>query len=171
MRWLDKTAQLLKGLSYWQVKLSTGREFSELDQAVAFEPDPATGLLVARKRKIEWLEDIISSGDGAHIRELHLITPQGDASLQIFEPYSAFQIKRGVIPLLSNGLRIMNAQIIGRVSNHETGDCLATIWDVQEQRLYVDHLTTVRDFKRWRPGVADMGSLNYRMVGLEGIPE
>ena len=163
---LSKNAQLMRGQSYWQVKLTTGRTFSELDEPVKFEPDPVTGRMVARKRKIEWAEDIVASGDTAHIKEIHLITPQGDAYLSIVEPYSAIQFKRGTMMILGAGQRIANAHIIGRVDNLETGDCTATIWDVQEQHLYVDHQTNVKTFAAWRPGVAAVGLLALDAIGL-----
>lgn len=163
---LNKTAQLLRGQSYWQVKLTSGREFSELDQKVAYAPDPVNGRPIARKRHIEWREDIVASGDNARIRELHLVTPQGDACLMIGEPYTAFQFKRGTMLPLHSGIRLMNAHIIGRVDNKETGSCTAVIWDVQEQKLYIDQMTNVRNFAAWRPGVIPVGAIQLDAVGV-----
>lgn len=165
--YLDKAMQLARGQSYWRVKLTSGREVSEFDEKIAFTPDPVGGRLVARSRKIEWREDLIGSGDTAHIAEVHLVTPKGDACLFIGEAYTAFQTHRGTALPMAGGLRIMNAQIIGRVDNKETGECTAVIWDVQTQCLYTDFHTKITDFAAWRPGIAAPGSMNWRALGVE----
>jgi hypothetical protein len=133
---------------------------------VAFEPDPTYGHMVARKRKIEWREDIVASGDCAHIQELHLVTPQGDAYLLLSEPHTAIQMSRGTLLPLHGGIRIKNMQLIGRVDNRETGACTAVIWDVQEQKLYPDFQTTVKDFAAWRDGVIPVGAMNTDVMGV-----
>lgn len=156
---------IFTGQSYWKVRLTSGKEVSELGTKVEHVIHPQTGKLVARKRKIEWLEDITASGDNAHIKELILCTPRGDAHMPISEPYTAFQLHRGFASLFT-GERMLLAQIIGRVDDKETGACTAAIWDVQEQRLYIDHHTTVSSFSAWRPGVAAVGALSLEVVGV-----
>jgi len=151
--------RLARGFSYWKVKLGSGTTRSELD--MSFD-------LVRGTRPLEWLEDIIGSGDLQHVQELTLCTPKGNATFAINEPYTAFQFKIGFVPLLG-GERTVNAQIVGRVENKETGLCRATIWDVVEQKLYIDYMTSVLAFKAWRPGLADIGRLNLDALDLRGI--
>jgi hypothetical protein len=163
---LDKAAQLLRGQSYWRVKLTSGRTFSELDHAVKFTPDPLTGRLVARSRAVEWLEDIVGSGSTANISQIALVTPHGTVSLEITEPETAFQFKRGIVDMFGGG-RHMEAQIIGRLENRETGACVTHIWDGRHQQLFANFSTSVKDFASWRPGeVIAPGQLAYHVVGV-----
>jgi hypothetical protein len=62
--------------------------------------------------------------------------------------------------------RIANAQIIGRVNNRLTGACTAIIWDVQKQELFIDHETTIYNFKRWCADAADIGAINWEAMGI-----
>lgn len=153
---LTSSLHILDGRSYWKVKLTTGKEFSECDHSF----DLLRGL-----RSVDWALDVVGSGDNARIAELTLCTPQGDATMPITESYTAFQLKRGISDLFTLN-RTLQAQIIGRVDNKETGDCTAVIWDVVEQKLYIDHKTNVRNFKTWREGMADIGALNLEVVGV-----
>lgn len=164
---LSTTTRLSRGQSYWQVTLKTGRTFHEGQVASNF----SHGL-----HNIAWFEDIVGSGDCGRIRELTLCTPEGDVTLPILEPCTAFQLQRGTTALFT-GEKIVNCQIIGRVDDRGTGACTAVIWDVQGEEmpdgtmkhLYIDHFTTVKDFVRWREGVADVGQLSYDVVGLRNI--
>ncbi len=156
---------IFTGQSYWKVLLTSGKEVSELGTKVEHTMHPRTGKIVARRRKIEWLEDLTATGDVAHIKELILCTPQGHAHLLVSEPYTAFQLHRGFSSLFGSE-RFTTAQIIGRVDNKETGDCTAVIWDGLEQKLYIDHKTTVLGFKRWREGVTDVGAISLEVVGV-----
>lgn len=159
------TAQqrLQRGLSYWKVKLTTGKEFHEGQITFDFLHGP---------HNISWIEDIVGSGDNKHISELTLCTPEGDVTIPILEPYTAFQFQRGTISLF-NGERIANCQVIGRVDNKETGACISAIWDVQGdsegKHLYIDYFTSVFNFEKWREGVADSGPMNYDVLGLRHI--
>lgn len=154
---LTTAMKILKGMSYWRVVLASGKVISEDD--MSFD-------LLRGRRPVDWALDIVGAGDIKNIKELHLITPEGDACMPIGEPYTAFQFKRGTVMMFSGCQRIMNAQIIGRVDDKETGACTAVIWDVQEQKLYVDHLTTVHNFSAWREGVAAVGALSLEIVGV-----
>lgn len=162
---LDKALHLAQGQSYWRVKLTTGQTFSEFDQASKFVPDPHTGRMVARQRAIEWKEDIVGSGDAARIAELSLVTPRGVVSLDISTPYTAFQLKRGIVEAFS-GKRYMEAQIIGRVEDKETGRCTAHIWDCKHRQLVVGFQTSVQSFERWHPDIIPPGALALEVVGI-----
>lgn len=156
---------IARGQSYWKVFLTSGKEVSEVGTKVEFVHDQETGKPVARKRQIQWYDDIVASGDARRIKELCLVTPDGEVRLPIIEPYSAFQLHRGTM-LPFTGERLCNMQLIGRVDNKETGDCTACIWDAIEQKLYTDVLTTVFDFCAWREGVAKVGTINLDVVGV-----
>lgn len=146
------------GHSYWKVKLNSGKEISEL--GMSFD-------LLRGTRSIEWLEDIVGSGDNARIAAITLCTPHGNATLLIGEAYTTFQLKQGTMTISERGTeRILQAQIIGRVDDKATGECTAVIWDVLEQRLYTDFKTNVRDFAAWRPGTMPIGALHLDVVGV-----
>jgi hypothetical protein len=155
---LVHTSMILAGQSYWKVKLRSGKEFSELD--VSFD-------LLRGSHSIDWALDIVGSGDNgaqsdgqAKIAELTLCTPQGNATLKITEPYSAFQLKCGASAMFSNE-RILLAQIIGRVEDKESGLCTCCLWDVQEQRLDPQYMSSVKNL-----GYRNIGALSLEVVGL-----
>jgi hypothetical protein len=148
--------------------MRSGKEFSELDKS--FD-------LLRGTRPVDWALDIVGSGDNgkqsdgqARIEELYLCTPQGEVSLSISEPYTAFQLKRGTMDLLGWN-RIIQAQIIGRLDDSETGRCTAYIWDVQEQRLYGEWQTYITNFAAWREGIIPIGALNLEPIGLKPMEE
>ena len=151
------TTMLLAGEAYWKVRLISGREYSEYD--LAFD------VRAGGMRSVDWARDIVGSGDNARVAELTLCTRAGNATLLIGEPCVAFQLKRGTMSLFGE-TRILEAQIIGRVDNHETGDCTCAIWDVQQQRLYTDYTTTVHQFAAWRDGITAIGALSLPVLGV-----
>jgi len=152
--------RLSRGLSYWEVTLKSGKKIHEGQVCVDF---------LHGSHNISWIEDIIGSGDNKNILEVSLVTPKGKISIPILEPYTCFQLQRGTTSLLTNE-KIQNCQIIGRVDDRDTGACISVIWDnLSDQKLYVDHFTTVKHFAKWREGIADIGPLNYDVVGLRHI--
>jgi hypothetical protein len=117
---LVHTSMILAGQSYWKVKMRSGKEYSERD--LSFD-------LLRGSHSIDWALDITGSGDNgaqsdgqAKIAELTLCTPDGNATLTITEPYSAFQLKCGASSMFGNE-RILLGQIIGRVEDKESGRC------------------------------------------------
>jgi hypothetical protein len=155
MQFLTKVHRFARGESYWKAILTSGRELSE----VQLNRDTS-----GKHRPIRWLEDIVSSGDGARIAELWLCTPQGEAALRIFEPYTAYQFNQNVTTLKEGTRRI--AQIVGRVDNKETGQGIAFIWDTTTQTLYKDDQASVLAFHAWRPGIAPIGALSLDVIGV-----
>jgi hypothetical protein len=83
---------LLAGESFWKVELRSGKTLSELDTKPVYVEGRA--VLV---RRLEWLEDIISSGDIARVKSVFLVTPRGTASIAVRESYTAFQFCRGTL--------------------------------------------------------------------------
>lgn len=162
---LDKALQLSRGCSYWRVELKNGKVHSELDQKMAFEGLSSSGLPIARSRKIEWT-DLVKNDDVKNIRYVTLVTPKGEATLYCPEDYTAIQMKKGTMIMLCANQRMANAQIIGRVDNRHTGACTAIIWDVQKQDLYIDHETSIYDFKKWNADTADIGAINWKGMGI-----
>jgi len=172
---LTSLIYLAQGLSYWKVKLrptslSKRREFSELDM---------TWDAVRGHRQLDWALDIVGTGDNNRIEELMLCTPQGEVVMPFYEPRTAFQFKRGTLDMLSNG-RIIQAQIIGRVENRETGVCTACIWDVrghdekvesgvllpQKKHLYLDFVTTIHNFGAWHTDIVPVGAMSREVIGV-----
>lgn len=155
------TSMKLEGLSYWRVKLQSGREYSEGDIALL----PSAGYVMPRPGRIDWANDIVGSGDNARIQELWLCTPAADFMLEVDREHPAFQLHRGGVDLLT-GTRTMLAQICGRIEDKATGACKAFIWDIVEQRIYTLE-TNVHDFAAWRPGVIPIGPLALKVQGID----
>lgn len=158
------TNHIARGLSYWRVTLASGKTLTE--GQLSFD-------LLRGTRNVDWALDLVGSGDIRNVRELTLCYPQGEATLDIFEPYTAFQMKGGTQLFFGSGEKVEQFQLIGRVDNKETGDCTCAIWDVLEQRLYVDHHTSVRDFAPWRENVAPLKAISFEVTGIRlngGVP-
>lgn len=156
MRMIQELTTLGSGQSYWKAKLSTGKVLCELDTV--------TDIRSASTRKVEWLEDLIGSGDLDKVREVMLCTPQGDAHIATERECAFFQLKQGIASLF-DGERTRTAQIVGCL-NDDDGGCVCAIWDALEQRLYTDFSTNVLRFDKWRDGIIPPGRLAIEALGL-----
>lgn len=161
---LRQVRAFVMGESYWKVVLTSGKTLSELDERTYID-----GEKVIRVRRLEWLEDIIGSGDIAKVRKVMLCTPQGTAHIEAREPYTAFQFSRGVMNMLgSQYARVKNCQVVGVVTDKETGGCDCAIWDAQTRQLYTMR-NCVKNFSAWREGVIPVGRLNIEAMDLRGV--
>lgn len=155
-----------QGQSYWRVILDTNRAWSQLDMVY----DPLRGDPEKKyQRSLEWHEDLVATGDVRRIRELWLHTPIGDAALRVSESGTAYQLNAAGLLMdicSTGGGRQRDAQIIGRVDHKETGRGVAYIWDVHTRQLYKDEQASVLHFTGWRPGIADLGELAWRHMGV-----
>lgn len=154
MRLLHELTTLAAGQSFWRVRLSTGRIMSELGTV--------HDLRRGTTRHMEWLEDLIGSGDIARVREVTLCTPRGDVHLVVEEPYTAFQFSQGMVSLEG---RRKSAQVVGVVTDKAIGACEYAVWDVAMQQVYTG-TTSVYSFEAWRPGVVPFGALNLAALDV-----
>jgi hypothetical protein len=159
---LKQLRTFMVGESYWKVVFQNGDELSELDTKPYLD-----GERVMRVRSVEWLEDIIGSGDLKNVKEAMLCTPKGTAHLTVTEPYTVFQFSRGTLSML-DGQRIKNMQAVGVVTDRETGECEVAIWDQHTQKIYT-MINNVKDFQAWREGVIAPGRLNIEVLDLRGV--
>ena len=174
---------------YWAVKLSTG--------TWVCEAHTKTDLRTGSVRYFDWSNDLVASGDVLKIAQLWLLCPSSKRSplgntawLQITESGTAFQFKVSTVDsIVVESVRSLQAHIIGKVTNKETGDCEVFIWDTYQQglitpttRIY-DSLTNsyrkdsngnpvyagkanVYNFHSWREGIAPLGRLELSTVGV-----
>jgi hypothetical protein len=159
---LKQLRAFIVGESYWKVTFTNGKTLSELDTKPYIDGDK-----VVRVRSVEWLEDVIGSGDLRNVKEAMLVTPQGVAHFTVTEPYTVFQFSRGTLAALT-GERIKNFQSIGVVVDKDTGECECAIWDQQSKQLYT-MFNNVKDFVAWREGVIPIGMLNIKALDLRGV--
>jgi len=146
--------------SYWQVTLSTGRRLSEMD--VVSSP------LQGSERPADWTLDLVTTGDILKVKELCLIYPgwfTRPAILKITEPGTAFQFKTASAMAFGANGRQLEAQVIGRITNKETGACECYIWD--RHLGLIGYQSNVRTFGSWDPGrIAPIGELSQNVIGL-----
>lgn len=142
--------RIKEGFSFWKVTLDSGKTRTELDH-VGF-------------RMLDWHDDLVANGDVAHIKEICLCTPQGEAHMPIYRPNSTLKLNGGIVDLLAGGRRA-TFQLVGRVEDSE-GLCICCIWDVLEQKLYLDFVSNVHGFGAWRSNISALGSLNYEGMGV-----
>lgn len=176
--------------SYWAVRLSTGEWLCE----ARTKTDLRTGM----ERFFDWSNDLVANGDVLKIRELWLLCPPSRTSplgntarLDITEPGTAFQLKIATIDSsIVASSRTVQAHIIGRIDNKETGECTCYIWDTVQDGLCTPETmiydpmtgsakrdehgnlayagkTSVYNFHSWRPGsLAPLGRLELATVGV-----
>lgn len=163
--------------SYWAVKLNNDDWVCE----ARLKMDLARGEM----RLYDWSNDLVSTGDVMQVKELWLFCPPSRTSplgntarLPIVEPGTAFQFK--VATADSTGTRTVQAHIIGRVTNKETGDCECFIWDTEQDGLCTPETpiftlgrepsyagrTNVYNFRSWRPSIAPLGALKLDDLGV-----
>lgn len=147
------------GESYWKVEFRSGRILSELDTKTVLDGQ------ILRVRDVEWLEDLIGSGDLKNIKRVELHTPKGSVQLDITEPYTAFQMSRGTLSMLE-GVRIKNMQLIGKVTDKAVGQATAYVWDVQDQELYQIEFDIREGLPAWRVGVIPVGKMNLTAMDV-----
>lgn len=150
IRTIEHYNRIKQGLSFWAVTLDTGKIRTELDYV---------GL-----RTLDWHDDFVANGDVAHITEICLCTPQGEAHMPIFRPNSTLKLNGGIVDLLG-GNRRATFQLVGRVENGG-GLCTCCIWDTLAQQLYLDFVSNVTDFGAWRVGAPSLRALNYEGMGV-----
>jgi hypothetical protein len=150
IRTIEHYNRIRQGLSFWQVVLDNGKTRTELDRV---------GL-----RTLDWADDLVANGDTAHITEIILCTPKGEAHMPIHRPNSVLKLNGGIVDLLAGG-RQATFQLVGRVED-ASGLCTCCIWDVLAGQLYLDVASSVHAFGAWRAGVPALGALNYSGMGV-----
>jgi hypothetical protein len=158
MHLLTRQHYLQQGRAYWEVRLTTGKIWSELD----IVSDPLRGR--HGRRPINWHLDLVATGDVRRIQELWLHTPNGPVALQIFQPGTAYQFSSGALALDQGRQQL--AQIIGRVDDRAHGTGVAFIWDLVTRQVYRDDSANVTCFASWRPGIVAPGCLALDALGI-----
>lgn len=162
---------LLIDRSVWAVKLADGRFLSERD--MVRDPRYDHDLRHPGKRPFDWSLDLVGTGDILKIKELWLVCPPNKISplgntarLPIVEPGTAFQFKTANVDALGSWGRTVVSQVIGRVTNKETGECECFIWD-NEIKAMGTYNTNIYKFGSWRDGVAPIGALALSVQGFK----
>jgi len=148
--------------AYWRVLLTTGRKINGYEK----RPD----LKKNEERPIDWCLDIASTNDYLKIKELHLVYPGvlRYVSLKIEEPATAFAFKRQVKGMdMSTGrtMDIVEAHIIGKVTDKINGLCEGYIWDRQKGLIGYNDVD-INNFPSWRSGLIPPGKLSLERLGV-----
>jgi hypothetical protein len=130
--------------SFWAAKLNTGEWVSEARAVHDFRQ--------GTQRYIDWYLDLAATGDCKRITELWLLCPPSQTSplgntarLPIMRPNSAFQFKIAThdSQIVGDGIRTLQAHVIGRVDDEE-GNCTCFAYDPVEDGMVTPE-TTVYD--------------------------
>ncbi len=134
--------------SYWAAKLNAGGDASEW----VCEARMVHNWRKGEQRQIDWMDDIVATGDCRKVTELWLLCPPSRTSplgntarLPITRPGSAFQFKIAThdTAIIGPGVRNQQAHVIGRVDDTE-GNCTCFAWDIVQDGLLTPE-TTVYD--------------------------
>lgn len=151
-------------LAHWSVLLRSGKEWSERQLIPTFRAG-RRGL-----RKLDWGDDLVSTGDIHRVKELRLHCPDGrTAILEINPDQPAFQFKTKSLDMLGAGGTGMEFQVIGRVTDKATGQAECFIWDYRPQtgkeHLFKYH-TSIYFFGSWRDTLTPLGALGLDVQGF-----
>lgn len=168
--------------SYWAVKLDKESGHEWVCEA-RFVHDWRKG----EERHIDWMDDIVATGDCTRIKELWLLCPPSSISplgntarLPIEREASAFQLKIAThdAPIGGPGTRTQQAHIIGRIEN-EAGDCTCFVYDpvqggllTPETQLYdptTGHITTNEDGTPFYPLRTNVRHFGWRFANQQKI--
>lgn len=151
-------------LAFWSVLLRGGKEWSERSLVVS-NAKGQRGL-----RKLDWGDDIVSTGDIHKIKELSLHCPDGRvAILEISQDMPAFQFKTKSLNMLGNGDNALEFQVIGRVIDKATGRCECFAWDYRPkpgQPRLVAYKTSIYNFGAWRDTTTPISALGLEVQGF-----
>lgn len=155
--------------SRWEVVLTTGKVITENQLVYDFSR--------ACHRQIDWALDLNTTGDLLKIKELWLVLPGGYKTalrdgverpimLQITEPGTAFQFKHALFDSLGGDGKNVEAQVIGKITNKETGDCECWIWDKVDG--LIEYKSNINNFGMWRrnTGLLPLTKLSIEVMGL-----
>ncbi len=151
-------------LAYWSALLTTGKTWSER-QLVTVWRKGHTGL-----RKLDWGDDIVSTGDIYKIKELTLHCPDGrTAVLEITPDQPAFQFKTKSLNMLGASDIGLECQVIGRVIDKASGRCECFIWDYRPkagEAQLIAYKSSIYRFGSWRDTLVPIGALGLQVQGL-----
>jgi hypothetical protein len=151
-------------LAYWSVLLRSGKEWTERSLIPTFRAG------VRGIRKLDWGDDIVSTGDIHKIKELRLHCPDGrTATLEITEDMPAFQFKTKALDMIGAGSAALEYHVIGRVIDKVSGRCECFIWDYRpkpgEPNL-VAYKSSIYHFGAWRNTVTPLSALGLDVQGF-----
>lgn len=151
--------------SYWAAKLNIGGDRTEW----VCEARKVHDFRKGQQRALDWMDDIVATGDHKKIVELWLLCPPSRTSplgntarLPITRTSSAFQFKIAThdnAGIGGPGMRTQQAHIIGRVDD-EQGNCTCFVWDPIQQGLLTPE-TTLYDLATGKECMNDDGSVYY----------
>jgi hypothetical protein len=151
-------------LSYWSVLLTTGKRWSER-QLVPTLKAGQRGL-----RKLDWGDDIVSTGDIRKLKELTLHCPDGrTAVLEINPDMPAFQFKTRSLDTLGASGNSLEFQVIGRVIDKASGRCECFAWDYRPlpgDPNLVAYKSSIYKFGAWRSTITPIGALGLEVQGF-----
>jgi hypothetical protein len=152
-------------LSFWSVLLTTNKRLNE-HQLI-----PTLRAGVKGLRKLDWGDDLVSTGDIKRVKEITLHCPDGrTAVLEIPESGTAFQFKTKSMNMLGAGDTGLEFQVIGRVLDKLSGACECFAWDYRpkagEEHL-VAYRSTIYQFGMWRDSCTPLGALGLDVHGFK----
>ncbi len=149
--------------AYWSLLLRNGRMYDEHHLVYTLKKGQK-GV-----RKLDWTEDIVSTGDIHKIKELTLNCPDGrKAVLEITEDMPAFQFKTKSLDMMGAGGSGLEFQVIGRVIDKASGRCECFAWDYRpkpgEPQL-VAYRSNIYNWGAFRDTVTPIGALGIEVQG------
>jgi hypothetical protein len=151
-------------LAYWSVLLASGKRYDERHLILTITKGQK-GL-----RKLDWMLDLVSTGDIHRIKELTLHCPDSrTAVLEITPDMPAFQFKTKSLNMLGASDISLECQVIGRVIDKASGRCECFIWDYRPkagENQLVAYKSSIYHFGSWRDTLTPIGALGLEVQGF-----
>ncbi len=152
-------------MAYWSVTMRSGKVRSERTLIPTWHKG------ISGLRKLDWLWDIVGTGDIKHVKELRIHCPNGQAGVIERGPerYPIFQFRQKSLHILGGCQGRLEFLCVGRVIDTGNGWCEAFIWDyfpkLGEPNL-VAWQTNINDFGAWRDTMTPIGALSMEVQGF-----
>jgi hypothetical protein len=157
-------------MAYWSIERTDGKVFSER-QLIPTWHKGVTGV-----RKLDWLWDIVGTGDIKRLKTVTLHCPDGKTGvLEMTEPgetrakWPAFQFRQKSVGIMGGGADRLEFLVVGRVIDKVNGWCECFAWDYYPepgQPNLVAWRSNINDFGAWRDTMTPIGSLNMEVQGF-----
>jgi hypothetical protein len=147
----------LRKYSFWEVMLTSGKIIRETSMV---KDDRG-------ERLVDWTLDLCSTGDLKRVKEVRLICPGIfiHGVLRVKESQTAFQFKNSsAVHDGQRQYRVLESQIIGRVTDKVLGTCDCFIWD--RTRGLFKYQSNIHAFGSWDARIAPIGELSQNVLGL-----
>jgi hypothetical protein len=160
-------------IAYWSVLMVSGKVWSEHSLVGTLKKG------VRGVRKLDWGEDMVTTGDVYRVKEIRLRPPMEArmpmAVLEVGDGQEPFQFKVNTLDMIgANGITLEYI-VVGRTVDKGSAEsedkikCECFIWDYKPLPVapnLIAYKSTIGKFGGWRDTITPLGALNKEVQGF-----